>query len=157
GHAELLRDELAPGTQAHDDAGVMLDELRRLARISDQLLLLSSVGHADALLLEPVSLDELADAAGHRWTAASRRPVDVDAPDPVWVLGDQQRLRHAVDALVENALNATGPDDRVTIAARVRDQRAELVVADTGTGVAAADAEAIFERFVRGPGTGGRA
>lgn len=156
GHAELLRDDLAPGTQTHDDAGIMLDELRRLARISDQLLMLSSVGHADALLLEPVSLDELADAAGQRWTAASRRPVGVDAPDPVWVLADRQRLRHAVDALVENALNATGPGDRVTIAARVRDRRAELVVADTGVGVAAADAELIFQRFVRGPCAGGR-
>jgi two-component system OmpR family sensor kinase len=156
GHAELLRDELVPGTQTHDDAGVMLDELRRLARISDQLLMLSSAGHADALLLEPVSLGELADAAGRRWRAASGRSVEVDALDPVWVLGDQQRLRHALDALVENALNATGPGDRVTITARHRDQRAELVVADTGAGVAAADAEQIFERFFRGPCTGGR-
>ena len=156
GHAEFLREALVPGTQTHDDAGVMLDELRRLARISDQLLMLSSVGHTDALLLAPVSLDTLAGAAGRRWSAASRRPVAVDAPEPVCVLGDEQRLRHALDALVENALNATGPGDRVTISARVRDGRAELVVADTGPGIAPADAERIFERFVRGPCAGGR-
>jgi two-component system OmpR family sensor kinase len=160
GHAEFLRDALEPGTQTHDDAGVMLDELRRLARISDQLLLLSAVGHADALLLAPVRLDALAREAGRRWSAASRRPVAAEDPEPVWVLGDEQRLRHALDALVENALNATGPADLVRISARVRDGRAELVVADTGAGIAPAEAERMFERFVRGscpdgrPGTG---
>jgi signal transduction histidine kinase len=54
GHAEFLLDGLEPGTQNHDDGAVMLDELRRLSRIADQLLLLSAVGHADALLLAPV-------------------------------------------------------------------------------------------------------
>jgi two-component system, OmpR family, sensor kinase len=157
GHAELLLDGLRAGTQNHDDATVMLDELRRLSRISDQLLLLSAVGHADALLLVPVRLDELAREAGRRWSAAGHREITVDDPEPVCVLGDEQRLRHALDALVENALNATGSADRVTISAVVRDGQARLTVADTGPGIAPADTDRIFERFVRTsctPGTG---
>jgi signal transduction histidine kinase len=157
GHAEFLRDGLDPGTEGHHDASVMLDELRRLARISDQLLMLSALGHADALLLAPVALDGLAREAGRRWSAASRREVAVDAPAPVCVLADEQRLRHALDALVENALNATGPGDRVTISAYARAGRAVLAVADTGTGIAPADVGRIFERFERGPGAEGRA
>jgi len=47
GHAEFLLAGLEPATQNHDDGAVMLDELRRLSRIADQLLLLSAVGHAD--------------------------------------------------------------------------------------------------------------
>jgi signal transduction histidine kinase len=151
GHAEFLRDGLDPGTEGHHDATVMLDELRRLARISDQLLMLSALGHADALLLAPVALDGLAREAGHRWSAASRREVAVDAPAPVRVLADEQRLRHALDALVENALNATGPGDRVTISAYACTGRAVLAVADTGPGIDAADLDRIFERFERGP------
>ncbi|HST64047.1 MAG TPA: HAMP domain-containing sensor histidine kinase [Mycobacteriales bacterium] len=151
GHAEFLRDGQEPGTDGHHDATVMLDELRRLARISDQLLLLSALGHADALLLAPVALDGLAREAGRRWSAASRREVTVRAPAPVCVLADQQRLRHALDALVENALNASGPGDRVTIRAEVSAGQAVLAVADTGVGIAPADLDRIFERFARGP------
>jgi signal transduction histidine kinase len=160
GHAEFVLEGTAPGTQAHDDATVLLDELRRLARISDQLLILGATGQSDALLLAPVALDRLAAESARRWRATARREIEVDAPAPVAVLADEQRLRHALDALVENALNATGPDDRVTIAATVSDGRAVLAVADTGEGIAAADHERIFERFARGahaddrPGTG---
>jgi len=71
GHAEFLLAGLEPGTQNHDDGAVMLDELRRLSRIADQLLLLSAVGHADALLLAPVRVDQLACEAARRWSAAS--------------------------------------------------------------------------------------
>ena len=73
------------------------------------------------------------------------------------VLGDEHRLRHAFDALVENALNATGPGDRVTVATGVRDGKARLSVVDTGPGIAAGDAERVFERFVRGRCAAGRA
>lgn len=156
GHAELLLDRLNPGTQDHDDATVMLDELRRLSRISDQLLLLSAAGHADALLLAPVRLDKLAREAARRWSAAGQREITVEDPTPVLVLGDEQRLRHALDALVENALNATGPGDRVAISANVRDDRARLTVADTGPGIPPADADRVFERFVRTSCGGGR-
>jgi signal transduction histidine kinase len=160
GHAEFVLDGLAPGTPSHDDATVLLDELRRLARISDQLLLLGTAGHSSALLMAPVAIDELAAAVGRRWSAASGRDVSVDAPERVAVLADEQRLRHALDALVENALNATAPDDRVEIRVRVADGRAVLQVADTGRGIDEADRARIFERFVRGrdaelrPGTG---
>jgi signal transduction histidine kinase len=156
GHAEFVREGLEPGTQGHDDATVLLDELRRLARISDQLLMLGAVGHEDALLLAPIALDQMAGEAARRWSATSGRPIEVDAPSAVAVLADEQRLRHALDALVENALNATGPDDRVIIAARVRGGDAVLAVSDTGAGVAPDDLDRIFDRFARGRGAEGR-
>jgi signal transduction histidine kinase len=161
GHAELVLDGLPAGTQAHEDTATLLDELRRLARISDQLLLLGTADRADALLLAPVALDRVAADVARRWSAATGRPVAVDVAAPVAVLADEARLRHALDALVENALHATDAGGTVTIAARVRDGRAVLDVADTGHGIDPADVERIFDRFARGadaefrrPGTG---
>src|SRR6185312_2656063 len=77
GHAEFVLDGLEPGTQGHDDATVLREELRRLARISDQLLMLGATAHADALLLTPVALDRLAEEAGRRWSATSGRAIAV--------------------------------------------------------------------------------
>jgi signal transduction histidine kinase len=160
GHAEFVLDGLEAGTQGHEDATVLLDELRRLARISDQLLMLATAEHSDALLLAPVALDQLAADVGRRFSAATGRAVTVDAPEPITVLADEQRLRHALDALVENALHATEAGGDVTIEARMRDGRAVLAVSDDGVGIAAADRARIFERFARGadaerrPGTG---
>jgi len=162
GHAEFMLDEIAPGTQVHEDATVLLDELRRLARISDQLLLLATADHEEALLMAPVALDRLAADVGRRFAHSTGRTVTVNTPEPVTVLADEQRLRHALDALVENALHATEDGGAVTIDARVRGGRAVLEVADTGVGIMAEDRQRIFERFARGadadaerrPGTG---
>jgi two-component system, OmpR family, sensor kinase len=150
GHAELVLDGLEPGTPAHEDATILLDELRRLARVSDQLLLLGTAARGEALLLAPVSLDGLARTAAARWSVASGRRVGVEAPEPATVLADEERLRHALDALVENAVYATEGGGDVTIAVRVRDGRAALEVRDTGHGVAPEDTARIFERFARG-------
>jgi two-component system OmpR family sensor kinase len=160
GHAEFVLDGLEPGTQGHDDANVLLDELRRLARISDQLLMLATAEREEALLLAPVELDRLAAEVARRFAHSTGRSVAVHAPEAITVLADGQRLRHALDALVENALNATEAGGAVTIEARVRDGRAVLEVSDTGVGIATADRERIFARFARGadaerrPGTG---
>jgi two-component system OmpR family sensor kinase len=160
GHAELVRDGLEAGTQGHEDATVLLDELRRLARISNQLLMLATAEREEALLLAPVELDRLAADVGRRFAHSTGRPVAVHASEPITVLADEERLRHALDALVENALHATAAGGEVTIDARVRDGRAVLEVSDSGVGIAAADRERIFERFARGadaerrPGTG---
>jgi signal transduction histidine kinase len=160
GHAELVRDGLDAGTQGHEDATILLDELRRLARVSDQLLMLATAEREEPLLLAPVALDRLAADVGRRFAHSTRRAVAVNAPEPITVLADEQRLRHALDALVENALHATAAGGEVTIDARVRDGRAVLEVSDTGVGIAAAERQRIFERFARGadaesrPGTG---
>ena len=159
GHAELLIDDLDRGHPSRGDAVALLDELRRLARISDQLLMLGTAGRAGAVLLSPVDLHELATSVAARWGIAAGREVAVDAAEPVSVLADEARLRHALDALVENALHATASTGRIAITAGVRGGHAVLEVADTGKGIAPDDLERVLERFERGrdeqsPGTG---
>ncbi|MEA2382810.1 MAG: two-component system, OmpR family, sensor kinase [Solirubrobacteraceae bacterium] len=160
GHAEFVLDDLEPGTQGRQDATVLLDELRRLTRISDQLLLLATAEREEALLLAPVELDRLVADVGRRFAHSTGRAVTVHAAEPITVLADEERLRHALDALVENALHATEAGGEVAIDARVRDGRAVLEVSDTGVGIGDSDRGRIFERFARGanaehrPGTG---
>jgi two-component system OmpR family sensor kinase len=156
GHAELLLDGLVPGSARHHDATVLLDELRRLSRISNGLLMLGTAAATEAQLVAPVRLDELALEAGRRWRAAAGCEVVVRAERPVQVWGDAGRLRDALDALVENAVLATRAGDRVTISVAEHDGRAVLAVEDTGEGIGAEELPHVFERFVRGASSEGR-
>jgi signal transduction histidine kinase len=149
-HAEFVLAGLEPGTPGHDDAVVVIDELRRAARISDQLLVLGMAARAEALQLSPVDTGVLALTVARRWSTASGREIAVEADGPAPVLADEPRLRDALDALVENALKACGPGDRITVGTRVAGGRVELSVSDTGPGIAPADAGRIFDRFARG-------
>jgi signal transduction histidine kinase len=49
--------------------------------------------------------------------------------------------------LLSNALKFTPEGGRIDVTARLRDDAAEIAVADTGVGIAPEDQEAVFEEF----------
>ena len=67
---------------------------------------------------------------------------------PAVVMTDEQRLRQILINLLSNAVKFTGAGT-VTLTASWRNQIAEFTVADTGSGIASADLERIFEPFER--------
>src|SRR5581483_792960 len=66
--------------------------------------------------------------------------------EPVQVMGHPTALRRAVTALVDNAVRNTPAGGRVDISTTTRDDRAELVVADTGVGFEPDQADELFTR-----------
>ena len=125
------------------------EDARRLARLADDLLVLSAE-EAAAAPDEVVRLDELAARVGE--TAAN---VDVTAPAPVRALGDRAALERAVTNLVQNA-QRHGPGGPIGIEVAAANGVATLSVSDAGPGLAPDEAERAFERFWRkGGGEGG--
>jgi signal transduction histidine kinase len=90
-----------------------------------------------------------------------RNGITVDAqyaPVPVIIEGDRFALGRVYRNLITNAIQATEPGGRVTVAtARVGDH-VEVTVTDTGSGIPADRLSAIFDDFVttkrRGLGLG---
>ncbi|MFI6094564.1 sensor histidine kinase [Lentzea sp. NPDC051213] len=86
-------------------------------------------------------------------------PLVLDAPEPVVVQADQDRLRQVVGNLVTNAARAA--PSVITLRCRADGAWAVIEVVDDGTGIAAEHLPHVFDRFwradtARGRDTGGR-
>ncbi|MBF4602138.1 HAMP domain-containing protein [Frigoribacterium sp. VKM Ac-1396] len=135
-------------------AGTVLGEEARLTALVQGLLVLARADEgALGVTRRPVDLDDLVLAETARLRdappVAGRGPLGVDATavGPARVDGDEGLLGQVVHNLVANA--ARHADSRVAVALAERDGRVELIVDDDGAGVAEADRERVFERFVR--------
>jgi signal transduction histidine kinase len=151
GHAELLRAGRAGG-ESVADADVVLDELARLARISDRLLLLAAAEHPHFLHRAPVDFEALFVGTARRWRASARRSWTIDAFAEGWVSADAERLAYAIDALIENAVKFTEDGDAITVCGGSDGDTAVIEVRDTGPGIPPEHVDRIFERFARADG-----
>jgi signal transduction histidine kinase len=147
GHAELI--EQAATEQVADDARVVVSELGRLRKQAGRMLLLASAGDPGFLELAPLALDTLLMDALERWGYTPRR-WRLGEVTEASVTGDRDRLAAALDALLENAIAHTGPDDQIELSVRVTDGQAVFTVTDSGCGIPGDDLERIFDRFSRG-------
>lgn len=92
---------------------------------------------------------EIVEALGE----AAGVSVRVSIAPGLTVWGDQIRLQQIVLNLGDNAVKYTPPHGTVRIVATGRGEQLELVVSDTGPGLAESDLPHIFTRFYRGRGT----
>jgi signal transduction histidine kinase len=147
GHADLL----ARGTrdpELAEDASIVVDELVRLRRLADRLLLLASSADPDFLTRSPIAVERLLAEAVSRWAPTGRRFVLEDV-SPAVVVGDPDRLGTALDALIENAVKQTESGDEIRLTAEREGDLLAIAVADPGPGIAAEQLEPIFDRFTR--------
>jgi signal transduction histidine kinase len=148
----LARTECTP-TQREILAG-HLDEIQRLARIVDNLSLLTK---ADAGLIvlehENVRIEELVreafDDACVLGTERNLR-VELGACAPVAVQGDRNRLRQVLLNLIDNAVKYNEHAGIVTLSLRRDASHAVIVVSNTGRGIDPKQLGHVFERFFRG-------
>jgi two-component system, OmpR family, sensor kinase len=153
GHAELIRSATGD-EQVTRDVEVVLDELKRLSRISERLLIIAAAEHHGFLHRRPVDLGELIATTANRWTATADRAWRLSVPADGTMLADQERLETALDALIENALKFTGDGDAIVISSRMEGEHVIIQVTDHGCGIDPHQIESIFDRFTRAPTQG---
>jgi signal transduction histidine kinase len=147
GHTELIQRRATDPTIV-EDVDVIADELARLRRLVDGLLLLAGTDDPQQLHLVPVDVGEIVADAVRRWAATPRRWV-LGAAEEAVVLADRDRLAVAFDALIENAVQHTREQDTIEVGVRRRDGTAVISFRDTGTGIPTEDLDRIFDRFAR--------
>jgi two-component system OmpR family sensor kinase len=154
GHAELLARDLAD-RQGQRDIHVVVGELTRLKSLAERLLIIAASENPDFLRPEPVALDRFIMEALRRWRPTAQRHWQLGQLDAATVSADRERLRLAVDALLENAVQHTGPDDAIRLSVRLGEHAAAMIIEDTGSGIPPGELARIFDRFTSGPGQAG--
>lgn len=145
GHLELLGDD--PQERA-ETIELVMDELDRMTRLVEEMLLLAKAERPGFLDVEPVEIGALLDDLLARVPALGDRRWEIEG-DPAEVQADRQRLTQAVLNLAGNAVRHTRPGDTIAVGSASRGGEARIWVRDTGSGIAPEEQERIFERFVR--------
>jgi signal transduction histidine kinase len=130
-----------------DLAGIVHRENLRVERLVDDLLLLARLDEGGHDGEEQIDLDDLVLAEAARLRETTPLTVDTTGVSAGRVLGRPAELERVVRNLADNAARYA---DRV-VALAVRDSGAQtvLTVDDDGPGIAPADRDRVFDRFVR--------
>jgi signal transduction histidine kinase len=147
GHLELLGDD---PEERRATIALVTDELDRMSRFVNDLLLLAKAGRPDFLDLGEMELGALTDELLDKAVALAPRRWQLEARGEALVHADRQRLTQAIVGLAQNAVQHTSDGDPIWIGSAVDGGEAELWVRDSGPGIPVADQERIFERFARG-------
>ena len=146
GHLELLEDDPA---DREASLALVVDELDRMTRIVEDLLLLAKHDQPDFLKLGLVDVAVLTDEIYAKVAALAPRAWVLEHVGSGEIVADRQRLTQAVMQLVENAVRHGGEAEPIRIGSRVVDGEARFWVCDHGPGIPVDEQRAIFERFHR--------
>jgi signal transduction histidine kinase len=146
GHLELAR---ARKTW-NGEIDVALDELARINAILERLLVLAAADQPDFLCVEELELEPFLEDVFIRWSETAPRAWRLGPLEPVSLVVDRERLRIALDALLENAVKYTDEHDMIELRARrERSGMIRIEIEDEGCGIPAEAFERIFDRFGR--------
>ncbi|WP_329003754.1 HAMP domain-containing histidine kinase [Kribbella sp. NBC_00709] len=150
GYAQLSLRQRDPELYGHAMGKVMV-ETTRMASLVEDLLLLARLDAGRPLDRRPVDLSRLArDSITDAQIVAPSHHWELDLPpDPIVVIGDEQRLHQVVANLLTNARRHTPAGTTVTVAAKLAGHSAVLTIHDDGPGIPADLLPNVFQRFTR--------
>lgn len=170
GNAELLSAEDPDDVEA--TRTLVLDEVDRMQRLVDDLLMLTRLHRPDFLRPAPTDVTELAVEAMDRVTVLGQRRWRLSASAEGTMPLDRHRVLQAMVQLVANGVKFSEPDSVIEVAsawayvdsvsaraavaagAHAADRYLMLSVRDEGIGIPMDQQERVFERFSRADNVG---
>jgi len=157
GRTEMLNDLLSVSPIAEEGARAQVDHIRQSARrliaMVDDLI---ADARADAVDISvrayrlDLGLLVAEVSEGNRALAAAKdQHLDVEVRPGLFISGDTERLRKAVDNLLSNAVKYCPIGGRIAVNAARQDDEALVRVADEGPGLSPEDNARLFGRFQR--------
>ncbi|MEU6957324.1 ATP-binding protein [Streptomyces sp. NPDC045714] len=125
-------------------------EVGRMRLLVEELSLLARLDAGRPLDSQPVDLQRLAAAVVQdAQVVAPDRAIDLYAPEPAGVHGDQPRLQQVLNNLLGNAIQHTPPGTTITVTVQPTATHVTIQVTDHGPGIPPGDLTRVFDRFWR--------
>ena len=157
GAIALLAETLQGATDDADAvtrfAASLQREANRLGHIVQEIIELSRLQAATEVnnSLEFNLAEVISDSLDRVRIAADAKAMKIvsDSSQEVIATGSYEQIATAITNLLENAINYSDAGGQIGIALRATEETAEIVVTDSGVGIALEDQARIFERFYR--------
>ena len=152
GYAEIMKNGLVREDRIGEFSGRIYKEAQRLLTLIDDLIQLSRLDEGRVeRRIEEIDLFELSREILSRLAGkADECGVHLEVTGETCIVqGDRRLLDEVVYNLVENAVKYNHPGGRVDVWVGRLMNTPEVIVTDTGIGIAPEDQEHIFERFYR--------
>jgi two-component system, OmpR family, sensor kinase len=146
GHLEVMGDD---PVERRETLELVADELDRMGRLVNDLLLLAKANRPDFLEPRTIDLDDLTRELFAKASALAHRDWRLASVGSGRIVADRQRLTQALMNLSQNAVAHTNEGDAVELGSALADGSVRLWVRDTGPGIPEHEQQRIFERFVR--------
>jgi len=146
GHLELLGDD--PEEQK-ETLAIVTDELDRMSRLVNDLLLLAKAERHDFLNLETVDVEVFTEEVIAKAKALGERNWQMESQGLGQIIADRQRLTQAMMNLAQNAVQHTKLSDDIFIGSALKNNEVSFWVRDSGEGIPPAEQKRIFQRFAR--------
>lgn len=151
GYAEVMRD--IPGENTPENVQVIIDETERLSGLVNDMLDISKL-KAGTISIQPEEYN-ITESIRHVLERYNKlREVEGYTIDFIYdcevnILADEQKMYQVLYNLVNNAINYTGEDKKVTVVQKVIGNTLRIEVRDTGDGVKQEDIPYVWDRYYK--------
>ena len=151
GYSEVMRD--FPSEITPENMQVIIDETARLNSLVNDLLTVSKLQSGTQIMdLKPVSITKAIEDTVKRYEILLEHKdynISFEHDGEVFVLADETRLLQVVYNLINNAINYTGDDKKITVKQEATGGIVRISVIDTGEGISEENLPLIWDRYYK--------
>lgn len=152
-YAEMTSDLELNKKRKVENMNIIIEEVDRLTLLVNDILILSKMqSKVEELKIETFNLTELIHSILKRFEILKEKEnyqFIFDYCDPIEIQADKKKLEQVIYNLVNNAINYTGNDKKVTIEIELSNQQVMIKVIDTGKGIPSKDIPYIWDKYYK--------
>ena len=151
GYSEMMRD--IPGENTPENAQIVIEETTRLSELVGDMLDLSKIrSGARTPNMEHFDLSETINCTMARYEKLTEKDgykIEYFTDGEMNICADRTMMLQVIYNLINNAINYTGDDKKVTVRLEKRNEKAFFSVTDSGSGIKPEDLPLIWDRYYK--------